>query len=104
METNFSTPPEVPGQPFVQNQADTLKANGDENCLNPSYPENVDEQGSHLESRAALELKRGLLDRLSVLKVPEHPLDQLVNYFGTENVAEMTGRKKRLIRTLAGRL
>lgn len=64
----------------------------------------LDEQGNHLESRAALELKRELLDRLSVLEVPEHPLDQLVNYFGTENVAEMTGRKKRLIRTFAGRL
>lgn len=64
----------------------------------------LDEKGGHLESRAALELKRELLDRLSILEVPEHPLDQLVNYFGTENVAEMTGRKKRLIRTLSGRL
>ena len=64
----------------------------------------LDERGNHLESRVALELKRELLDRLSVLEVPEHPLDQLVNYFGTENVAEMTGRKKRLIRTFAGRL
>jgi hypothetical protein len=64
----------------------------------------LNEQGEHLESRAALELKRELLDRLSTLEVPEHPLDQLVNYFGTENVAEMTGRKKRLIRTLSGKL
>ena len=64
----------------------------------------LDERGNQLESRVALELKRELLDRLSVLEVPEHPLDQLVNYFGTENVAEMTGRKKRLIRTFAGRL
>ena len=64
----------------------------------------LDESGSQLESRVALELKRELLDRLSVLEIPEHPLDQLVNYFGTENVAEMTGRKKRLIRTLSGRL
>lgn len=64
----------------------------------------LDPDGEHLESRAALELKRELLDRLSVLEIPEHPLDQLVNYFGTENVAEMTGRKKRLIRTLSGKL
>lgn len=60
--------------------------------------------GNQLESRAALELKRDLLDRLSTLEVPEHPLDQLVNYFGPENVAEMTGRKKRLIRTNGGTL
>jgi hypothetical protein len=64
----------------------------------------LDALGEHLESRAALELKRELLDRLSLLEIPEHPLDQLVNYFGTENVAEMTGRKKRLIRTLSGKL
>lgn len=63
----------------------------------------LDNNGVQLESRAALELKRELLDRLSVLEIPEHPLDQLVNYFGTENVAEMTGRKKRLIKTLSGR-
>ena len=64
----------------------------------------LNERGEQLESRAALELKSELLDRLSALEVPEHPLDQLVNYFGTENVAEMTGRKKRLIRTLSGKL
>lgn len=64
----------------------------------------LDAQGQQIESCVALELKRELLDRLSVLEIPEHPLDQLVNYFGTENVAEMTGRKKRLIKTLSGRL
>lgn len=64
----------------------------------------LDPDGGHLESRAALELKRELLDRLSLLEIPEHPLDSLVNYFGTENVAEMTGRKKRLVRTLSGKL
>jgi hypothetical protein len=40
----------------------------------------LDESGGQLMSRAALELKRELLDRLSVLEVPEHPLDQLLNY------------------------
>jgi P-loop containing NTP hydrolase pore-1/C-terminal domain on Strawberry notch homologue len=64
----------------------------------------LDETGTQIDSRVALELKKELLDRLSILEVPENPLDQLVNYFGTENVAEMTGRKKRLIRTLSGKL
>ena len=62
----------------------------------------LDESGQQLESRVALELKRELLDRLSVLEIPEHPLDQLVNYFGTENVAEMTGRKNRLVKLSNG--
>ena len=64
----------------------------------------VDANGEQVESRAALQLRAELLDKLSVLEVPEHPLDQLVNYFGVENVAEMTGRKKRLIRTVNGPL
>jgi len=64
----------------------------------------LDTQGNQVESRAALALRAELLDKLSVLEVPEHPLDQLVNYFGVENVAEMTGRKKRLIRTSSGTL
>lgn len=64
----------------------------------------VDADGNQVESRAALQLRAELMDKLSVLEVPEHPLDQLVNYFGVENVAEMTGRKKRLIRTANGTL
>lgn len=63
-----------------------------------------DADGNQVESRAALQLRAELMDKLSVLEVPEHPLDQLVNYFGVENVAEMTGRKKRLIRTAKGTL
>lgn len=64
----------------------------------------LDAQGNQVESRAALQLRAELMDKLSVLEVPEHPLDQLVNYFGVENVAEMTGRKKRLVRTASGTL
>lgn len=64
----------------------------------------LDQDGNQVESRTAQQLRTELLDKLSVLEVPEHPLDQLVNYFGVENVAEMTGRKKRLIRTTSGTL
>ncbi|HQU93654.1 MAG TPA: strawberry notch family protein, partial [Pyrinomonadaceae bacterium] len=71
---------------------------------NTEYIPLVDANGDQVESRAALQLRAELLDKLSVLEVPEHPLDQLVNYFGVENIAEMTGRKKRLIRTANGTL
>ncbi|MGD9560846.1 MAG: strawberry notch family protein [Pyrinomonadaceae bacterium] len=64
----------------------------------------LDPNGNPVESRAALQLRAELLDKLSILEVPEHPLDQLVNYFGVENVAEMTGRKRRLIRTTSGKV
>lgn len=64
----------------------------------------LDPDGNQVQSRAAMQLRAELMDKLSILEVPEHPLDQLVNYFGVENVAEMTGRKKRLIRTTSGTL
>ena len=56
------------------------------------------ENGEPIQSREALELKQKLLDGLSTLHLPENPLDQLVNHFGEKNVAEITGRTRRLIR------
>lgn len=64
----------------------------------------VDEQGNPVISQEALELKNQLIDSLSDLNLPENPLDQIVNYFGAKNVAEMTGRKRRLIRKPDGGL
>lgn len=60
------------------------------------------ENGEQIHSKAALALKQELLDRLATLQLPEHPLDQLINHFGSENVAEMTGRKNRLVKLSNG--
>jgi hypothetical protein len=56
------------------------------------------EDGSPVQSREALKMKQALLDGLSALHLPENPLDQIVNHFGERNVAELTGRARRLIR------
>jgi hypothetical protein len=56
------------------------------------------ENGDPVESQKALKLRQKLLDGLSSLQLPENPLDQLVNHFGERNVAELTGRSRRLIR------
>jgi hypothetical protein len=58
----------------------------------------TDESGDPIQSRQALKMKQELLDKLSALHVPENPLDQLVSHFGETNVAEITGRTRRLIR------
>lgn len=63
-----------------------------------------DENGNPVVSQEALALKEQLLDQLSDLHLPENPLDQIVNYFGEKKVAEMTGRKRRLIRGPDGKL
>ncbi|HKR15311.1 MAG TPA: strawberry notch C-terminal domain-containing protein [Pyrinomonadaceae bacterium] len=57
-----------------------------------------DSQGNTAQSKQALQMKQQLIDGLSALELPENPLDQLVNHFGPDKVAELTGRMRRLIR------
>jgi len=64
----------------------------------------TDESGSPVQSQEALRMKQALLDGLSALHLPENPLDQLVNHVGEKNVAELTGRTRRLIRDPHGRV
>jgi P-loop containing NTP hydrolase pore-1/C-terminal domain on Strawberry notch homologue len=74
----------------------------DEITEKTKYEPLVDEKGEQIHSKAALALKQELLDRLATLALPEHPLDQIINHFGAENVAEMTGRKNRLVKLTNG--
>lgn len=74
----------------------------DEITEKTKYEPLVDENGEQIYSKAALALKQELLDRLATLALPEHPLDQIINHFGAENVAEMTGRKNRLVKLSNG--
>src|SRR6266516_1040980 len=64
----------------------------------------TDAQGNTVQSKEALRMKQNLIDGLSALELPENPLDQLVNHFGERNVAELTGRTRRLIRDSKGRV
>jgi hypothetical protein len=57
-----------------------------------------DGKGNPVQSKEALRMKQEVIDGLSALELPENPLDQLVNHFGERNVAELTGRTRRLIR------
>src|SRR6185369_5912215 len=63
-----------------------------------------DAAGNPVQSQEALRMKQQLIDGLSALELPENPLDQLVNHFGERNVAELTGRTRRLIRDSQGRV
>jgi len=58
----------------------------------------TDAEGKPVQSQEALRMRAELLEKLSDLVLPENPLDQIVNYFGPEQVAEISGRRKRLIR------
>jgi P-loop containing NTP hydrolase pore-1/C-terminal domain on Strawberry notch homologue len=61
-----------------------------------------DGKGNPVQSKEALRMKQAVIDGLSALELPENPLDQLVNHFGERNVAELTGRTRRLIRDSRG--
>ncbi len=64
----------------------------------------IDGKGNPVQSKEALRMKQEVIDGLSALELPENPLDQLVNHFGERNVAELTGRTRRLIRDSHGRV
>jgi predicted RNA methylase len=63
-----------------------------------------DSQGNTVQSKEALRMKQAIIDGLSALELPENPLDQLINHLGERNVAELTGRTRRLIRDSHGRV
>lgn len=58
----------------------------------------VDSKGNHVQNPQSVAMREKLLDRIGALRVPEGPLEQIINYFGSDAVAEITGRKRRLVR------
>lgn len=60
--------------------------------------------GSPIISQAALSLRDGLVDKLASLDPIPGALEQLLWHFGHNQVAEVTGRSKRVLKDEAGRL
>jgi hypothetical protein len=46
----------------------------------------------------AVAMRDELLEEIATLKLPDPPIEQILNAFGHEAVAEITGRKRRLVR------
>jgi hypothetical protein len=58
----------------------------------------TDEDGRPIESQEAIAKRDALLQDLEEkLRLPDNPLDQIINHFGENFVAEITGRDKRII-------
>lgn len=74
----------------------------DENGDTKSRPA-VDEYGNPIICRAAERARDDLIERLGMLAPVQSALDQIIWHFGTGVVAEVTGRKRRIIRTKEGR-
>lgn len=57
----------------------------------------VDSQGNPVTNREAEAMKERLIDRLASIRVPQGPLDMILDHFGVDEVAEVTGRKRRFV-------
>ncbi|MCL2499780.1 MAG: strawberry notch family protein [Defluviitaleaceae bacterium] len=58
-----------------------------------------DSEGNAVINREAVRQKEMLLDKLGSIKVPASALDMIINHFGSDMVAENTGRKRRVVIT-----
>jgi antirestriction protein ArdC/phage/plasmid primase-like uncharacterized protein len=58
-----------------------------------------DSEGNPVFDREAIALRDALLETLQQIRVPENPLDSIINAFGTDRVAEITGRSRRFVQT-----
>ena len=57
----------------------------------------LDANGDPVRDPVAVAMRDKMLDMVGTLKVPESPLDMIINHFGHEVVAECTGRTQRVI-------
>ena len=56
----------------------------------------LDADGNHVVDRQALAMREALRDSLSNIALPGNPIDLILQAFGEDNVAELTGRKERI--------
>lgn len=57
----------------------------------------VDSSGNPVHNPQAIAARDALLERLGSIRVPGSPIDAIVDRYGHENVAEVTGRSRRVI-------
>lgn len=57
----------------------------------------TDSAGNPVQNKQALRMKEALIERLASIRVPQGPLDLVLDHFGTEVVAEVTGRGRRFV-------
>lgn len=62
----------------------------------------IDASGNAVQNPDAIVMRDRMIESLATLKVPESILDQIVNYFGSDAVAEITGRSQRIVRQQDG--
>lgn len=62
----------------------------------------VEHNGKAVENPEAVAMRDKLIEEIGSISVPEGPLDMLINHFGPDQVAEVTGRTQRIVRVREG--
>lgn len=57
----------------------------------------LDSQGQPVIDKAAVRKRDALIAEINEMSIPDGPLEMLFNAFGTDNVAEITGRSRRVV-------
>ena len=57
----------------------------------------LDSNGQPVINRQAVRMKEALIEQLNAISIPEGPLDMLLNHFGADQIAEITGRSGRVL-------
>lgn len=57
----------------------------------------TDSRGNPVLNKQAVAARDDLIARVNEMSIPEGPLDMLINAFGADSVAEVTGRKRRIV-------
>lgn len=56
-----------------------------------------DANGNPVLNREAVKMRDELMDKIGLLNLPSSPIDQIIDYFGEDLVAENTGRSRRIL-------
>ncbi len=64
---------------------------------NKRYVLVVDSEGNPVINQEAVEMRDRLIQELASIKIPDSPLEYILDQLGYENVAEITGRKRRVV-------
>ena len=56
-----------------------------------------DSNGQPIINREAVAMRDALLERIKDISIPEGPIDMLINHFGKDRVAEVSGRDRRFV-------
>jgi hypothetical protein len=57
----------------------------------------LDSKGNPVQNKEQVAVRDKLLKDLELIQVPEGPLEQIINNFGPDQVAEITGRSRRVV-------